>query len=59
MIGIVQEVKPEKSTSNFLIKFRTAANFYNLEYVYAIDNKQTKTSITILEKVKKKTSNSR
>ena len=55
MIGIVQEVKADKNTGNFLIKFKTAADFYNLEYVYAIDNKQAESIKTILEKVKQKT----
>jgi rod shape-determining protein MreC len=55
MIGIVQEVKPDKSTNNFLIKFKTAANFYNLEFVYAIDNMQAEKIKTILEKEKQKT----
>ena len=55
MIGIVKEVTPEKSTSNFLIKFRSAANFYNLEYAFAIDNKQTEDINNLLDKVKKKT----
>lgn len=55
MIGIVQEVKPDKSTNNFLIKFKTAANFYNLEFVYAIDNTQAEKIKTILEKEKQKT----
>ncbi|MEP7254863.1 MAG: rod shape-determining protein MreC [Ferruginibacter sp.] len=55
MIGIVNEVTPEKSTSNFLIKFKSAANFYNLEYAFAIDNKQTEDINNLLDKVKKKT----
>ena len=55
MIGIVQEVKADKSTGNFLIKFKTAANFYNLEYVYAIDNKQAESIKAILDNVKQKT----
>ncbi len=55
MIGIVQEVKADKSTNNFLIKFKTAANFYNLEFAYAIDNNQTENIKAILEKGKQKT----
>jgi len=55
MMGIVQEVKSDKSTNNFLIKFKSSANFYNLEYVYAIDNSQTESIKIILEKVKQKT----
>ena len=55
MLGIVQEVKTDKSTSNYLIKIKTSANFYNLEFVYAIDNKQAESIKTILDKVKQKT----
>ena len=54
MIGMVQEIIPEKSTNNFLIKFKTAANFYNLEYVYAIDNRQAENINNLLDKVKQK-----
>jgi len=54
MIGIVQEIIPEKSSNNFLIKFKTAANFYNLEFVYAIDNRQTESINNLLDKVKKR-----
>lgn len=54
MIGIIQEVIPDKSTNNFLIKFKSAANFYNLEYVYAIDNRQAEGIKNILDQVKKK-----
>ena len=55
MMGIVQEVKSDKSTNNFLIKFKTAANFYNLEFAYVIENKQTEDIKAILEKEKQKT----
>jgi rod shape-determining protein MreC len=54
MIGIVQEVKSDKSTNNYLIKFKTAANFYNLEFVFVIDNKQAESIKAILDTVKKK-----
>lgn len=52
MIGRVEEVFAEKSTSNFRIKFRTSANFYNLEYVYAIENVQQEPVNQILDKLK-------
>lgn len=55
MMGIVQEVKSDKSTNNHLIKFRSSANFYNLEFVYVIDNKQAEEIKEILEKEKQKT----
>jgi rod shape-determining protein MreC len=54
MIGIVQEVKADKSSGNFIIHFRSAADFYNLEHVYAIDNRQSESIKTILEKAKTK-----
>jgi rod shape-determining protein MreC len=54
MIGTVKEIIPEQSTSNFLIKFKSAADFYNLEYAFAIDNKQTEEINNLLDKVKKK-----
>ena len=54
MIGIVQEVTPEKSTNNFKIKLRSSANFYDLEFVYAIDNKQAENINKLLDNVKKK-----
>lgn len=52
MIGTVLEIYAEKSTSNFRIKFRTSANFYNLQYVYAIDNVEQEAVNKILDKLK-------
>jgi len=52
LVGYVTEVIPEKSTNNFLIKFKTAADFYNLQYVYAIDNSQQEAINQLLEKAK-------
>lgn len=55
LIGYIEEIIAEKSTNNYLIKLRSAANFYNLEFVYAIDNRQTEDIKTILDKAKKQT----
>ena len=52
IIGTVIAVYAETSTSNFRIKFRTAANFYNLQYVYAIENAQQEPVNKILDKLK-------
>ena len=52
MVGTVTEIFAEKSTSNFRIKFRTSANFYNLQYVYAIENIQQEPVNKILDKLK-------
>ena len=53
IIGRVEQVYAETSTNNFRIKFRTAANFFNLEYVYAIINQQQEPVNKLLEKIKK------
>lgn len=54
MVGTVLEAIPEKSSSNYLIKFRSAANFYNLEYVYVIENRQAENIKDMLDNVKNK-----
>lgn len=55
MIGIVQEVKSDKSTNNYLIKFKTSVDFSNVELVLVIDNKQAESIKAILDTVKQKT----
>jgi rod shape-determining protein MreC len=55
LLGFVTEVILEKSSSNYLIKLRSAANFYNLQYAYAIDDKQRETIDELLEKAKQQT----
>ena len=52
MIGRVEEVYAETATNNFKIKFKTAANFYNLQFAYAINNLQQEPVNKLLEKVK-------
>lgn len=52
LIGYVSEIIPEKSSNNFLIRFRTAADFHSLQYVYVIDNKQQEAINQLLEKAK-------
>lgn len=52
LIGYVTEVVPEKSSNNFLIRFKTAADFYSLQYVYVIDNRQQEAINQLLDKAK-------
>ncbi len=52
LLGFVTDVLLEKSSNNYLIKFRSAANFYNLQYVYAIDNSEQEAIKQLLEKAK-------
>lgn len=40
MVGTIDEIVPDKSTNNYVIKLKSAANFYNLQYVFAIENFQ-------------------
>lgn len=52
MIGTIDEIKPDVSTNTFIIKIKSTANFYNLQYVYAIKNYQKEEIETLLEKTK-------
>jgi rod shape-determining protein MreC len=52
IIGTVTGVYTETSSNNFRIKFKTAANFYSLQYVYAIDNNQQESINQVLDKLK-------
>ena len=53
LIGTIHEVINEKSTNTYTIKLKTAANFYNLEFLYIIDNLQKGEPEELLKKVKK------
>ncbi len=54
MVGTVAEVIPEKSNNNFKIMVRTAANFYNLQYVNVIENIEKEKIETIVQQAAKK-----
>jgi rod shape-determining protein MreC len=51
-IGSVTKVYNEKASNNFKIYCKTATNFYNLTYVYIIQNKDQDGVTAMLEKVK-------
>jgi len=53
LIGRVEAVYKETTTNNFKIRFRSAANFYNLQYVYGIINKHQDPVNNLLDKAKK------
>lgn len=57
LIGTVEQVEPEKSTNNYIIKVKSTANFYNLQFVYAIDNNQREEINKLVEKAKIKINN--
>ena len=52
MIGRVAGVKPETASNNVNITLRSAADFYNLEYVYAIQSVDAEPVKKIIEKAK-------
>ncbi len=54
MVGTIEQITPDKSTNNYIIKLKSTANFYNLQYVYAIDNLQKEEINRLLEKAKTK-----
>lgn len=53
MIGKVESVHTETGSNYLKIRVRSSANFYNLQYVYAIDNAQEEPINKLLDKVKK------
>lgn len=54
LIGTAQEIINDKSSSTYTIKVKTAANFYNLQYIYIINNLQKDEARQLLNKVKKR-----
>lgn len=55
LIGTIDEVVGDKSTNNYIIKLKSAANFYSLQYIYAIDNSEKDEMNKLLDKAKKQT----
>jgi rod shape-determining protein MreC len=51
-IGYVDAIFKETSTNLFRIKFKTAANFYNIQYVYVIENVDQEGVKQIMSKIK-------
>ena len=52
LIGRIATVVPEKVNNNFKIELKTAVNFYNLEFIYAIQSMDAEPIKNILEKAK-------
>jgi rod shape-determining protein MreC len=57
LIGTVEEITPDKATNDFVVKLKTAVNFYNLQYAYVIDNTQRDEINRLLEKAKSRLNN--
>ena len=53
LIGTVKGIENDKTSSTYFIRIKTAANFYNLQYVYVINNLQKEEPQQLLKKVQK------
>ena len=53
LIGTIDEIVEDKSTNVYTLKVKTAANFYNVEFVYIINNLQKEEPGELLKRVKK------
>jgi rod shape-determining protein MreC len=54
MIGTVAEVKLDNATGMYLLKLKTAANFYNLQQVHVVENMEYAEQEQLLKDTKKK-----
>ncbi|MEJ0102921.1 MAG: rod shape-determining protein MreC [Bacteroidota bacterium] len=54
MIGTIAEIVPDNSTTFYVLKIKTAANFYNLQQVFVIENLQRDEQVKLANDTKKK-----
>lgn len=54
MIGIVSEMRLDNTTGMYLLKVKTAANFYNLQQVHIIENIERDEQVKLFEETRKK-----
>ena len=55
VVGTVQDIVEDKSSNFYTLRLKPATNFYNLEYVYVIDNLQRDEQKQLEEATKKNT----
>ena len=53
VVGTVQEIVTDKSTNFYVLKLKTAANFFNLQQVHVIENIQYTEQTKLLEDTRK------
>jgi rod shape-determining protein MreC len=53
LVGTIESIVEDKSSNVYNLVIRTAANFYNVQYVYVINNLQKEEPAELLKKVKK------
>ena len=54
MVGTVAEVKLDNTTGMYLLKVKTAANFYNLQQVHVVENIDRDEQVKLFDETKKK-----
>jgi rod shape-determining protein MreC len=54
MIGTVDEVKVDNTSGFYILKVKTAANFYNLQQVHIIENIERNEQVGLFEETRKK-----
>jgi rod shape-determining protein MreC len=57
MVGTVAEIVDDKSTNFYVLRLKTAANFFNLQQVHVIENLQFEEQTKLLEETKKRIDN--
>jgi len=53
LIGTVSEIENDTKTNTYIIRVKTAADFYNIQYVYVINNLKKEELNDIMKRVKK------
>jgi rod shape-determining protein MreC len=53
VVGYVQEVKEDKSSSTYNLKLRTATDFYSVQHAFIVKNMQKAEMDSLMKKVKK------
>ena len=54
MVGTVADIKLDNTTGMYLLKIKTAANFYNLQQVHVIENIERAEQVKLFDETKKK-----
>lgn len=54
MVGTVHDMKVDNTTGMFLLRIKTAANFYNLQQVHVIENVERAEQVKLFEETRKK-----
>lgn len=54
MVGTIADIQLDNTTGMYLLKVKTAANFYNLQQVHVIENIERDEQVKLFEETKKK-----